>query len=247
MRSIRSSLLGLTSVLALAGQAQESAPSNKWCFGGRLSPSVSYRQLNADGSATAESITRVRNDRERPQVGGGAEAFWNYRVSQRFSVEAGIGLSVIRYMTDLDELTFGDPIDPSRGFVSMGAVIEDVRIRYDYFHADLPIRAVFTLGKGRIRSISSLGLTTSVLVTARTTTIFSLADGSTERNSATNSNFDRLGLFATFSTGIMYALNDRIDLRIEPQARYGLLPIMDAPISEHLWSAGLGLGVQFRL
>jgi hypothetical protein len=152
------------------------------------------------------------------------------------------------YQLNMDALTFGDMIDPNRGFIYQTNDVPLRAIRYSFHYAELPLRVVFHCGKGRLRWNSAAGLTTSYLLKSTSTMITVDADGSTDRSTSESSyDYNTIGLFPTFSTGVSYALSDRIELRIEPQARYGVLPIIDAQITAHLWSAGIGFGVMCRL
>lgn len=49
------------------------------------------------------------------------------------------------------------------------------------------------------------------------------------------------------SAGIDYRMNDRMNLRVEPTFRYGVMKITDAPITAYLFNAGLNIGYYVRL
>ncbi len=152
------------------------------------------------------------------------------------------------YQLNIEALTFGDMIDPNRGFIYQTNTISIRAIRYSFHYLELPLRLVLHCGKGRLRSITGAGLTTSYLLKSTTTSVMGNADGSTDRTTSKSStDYNPVGLFPTLSSGVSYALNDHLELRLEPQARFGVLRLIDAPVTGHLWSAGVGFSAMVRL
>jgi len=49
------------------------------------------------------------------------------------------------------------------------------------------------------------------------------------------------------SAGLSYQLSERLNLRLLPTFRYGLLPIMLQFVNVHLWSAGFTLACYYQL
>lgn len=216
--------------------------------GASVSPGIAYRSL----VSTAEddlwnSLIAFRNDYEEPRFAYGGSLFCALDLSDKFSVEGGLGYSLMGYQFNTHDQTYGDMIDPNRGFIYETNDVPRV-VRYSFHYAELPVRVVFHCGKGRLRWISAAGLTTSYLLKSTSTMITVDAGGSTDRSTSESSyDYNTIGLFPTVSTGVSYALNDRMDLRMEPQARYGMSRLIDAPITAHLWSAGLGFSATWRL
>jgi hypothetical protein len=74
------------------------------------------------------------------------------------------------------------------------------------------------------------------------------ADGKTETEKQTSLyGYNRLNISPLVSAGIDWQLNHRNSIRIEPTFRYGVLKIIDAPLTGYLWSAGLNLSYYFGL
>ncbi len=44
------------------------------------------------------------------------------------------------------------------------------------------------------------------------------------------------------SVGVEYKINERMNLRVEPTFRYGLLTVIDFPVAGYLYSGGLNIG-----
>jgi hypothetical protein len=47
--------------------------------------------------------------------------------------------------------------------------------------------------------------------------------------------------------GLEYRLKNSFFIRAEPTFRYGILKIIDQPVTEYLWNAGLNIGVYYDL
>ena len=60
-------------------------------------------------------------------------------------------------------------------------------------------------------------------------------------------NCNRVNLSPMLSLGIDYKINDKMNLRVEPTARFGVLSVLDGSIKEYLYSGGLNLSYYFGL
>lgn len=214
-----------------------------------VAPTIAYRSLIAtEGDGIWDNYIASRNGLEEPRFAYGGILFCALGLSDRFSVEGGLGYSLMGYQLNMEELTYGDMIDPNRGFIYQVNDVPLRAMRYSFHYMELPLRVVLHCGKGRLRSITGAGLTTGYLLKSTTTSVMGNADGSSDRNTNESSKgYNTIGLFPTVSTGVSYRLNDRMDLRLEPQARYGVLRIIDAPVTAHLWSVGVGFSAMWRL
>lgn len=250
--------LAMMLLVAAACPAQDQAiqeeSSSRFRFGISVAPGLSYRTLiDVDKTQTTSTIIGSRNEREEPRMCWSAALFASYRLSERFALESGIGYALLGWQVsiDRDKMTFGDWIYPRRDFTySVGTGVEIPKLftfRDNFHYAIVPLRATISLGNGRWRWISGLGMEAAFLLEADLTSVFKYDDGSVERE-RTNApeEFRPFGVFAVASTGANWSLTDRIDLRAEPTVRYGLTRLVDAPISAHLWSAGLSLGCSVR-
>jgi len=231
-------LLGIT----LNVDAQSDS-TGRWTIGLTAGAGAGYRTLSqTDNSSNSEVIIRLRNEREKPRVAYGAAVSARYRLSRRFGLDLGLGYSQLGwvYRTDISGYIFRDPGDPA---------IPKAFVHHDIFHyAEVRIGATLSLGKGHWRSVSSLGVAPSLLIATKSRTITEFEDGHSTRESKispyASENFN---LFPYFSTGVAYRSGQHWEWSLQPTARYGVLRIIDAPITEHLWSVGLQLGCAYRL
>lgn len=241
--------------LAIVGtvHAQDAVPEGRWSIGASTWSGGTFRTLlNTDGSELADRIIDGRNEREEWDVaiGGGFNA--GYRLSDRFSLEAGVAYARFGYANtvELSELTFGDQIDPRRGFVYNTDDVPPASWRLvDRFHyLEVPIGVSMELGLGRWRSSTTLGVAPAFLLAAQGLTVSTYADGPKERES-----FDLPGDFASFnltpyfSSGVSMHPGGRWYWSLCPTFRYGALKLIDAPVSARVYSVSLDLGVRFTL
>lgn len=202
-----------------------------------------YRTLlQHERNVFTDMIMDTRDRSEVPRIGYTGSVMMGYGIGRLFGVEAGVGYALRGWEWDLSTLSFGDAIDPRRGFVYN---TDDVlpRIRYEFRSVHVPVRATITLGKGRLRSISAAGLAADVLLSAR-----SVTHVGNDRHTTDLEGFNTFDLAAIVSTGLAYAPCASGTIRIEPTLRHGLIDIRaDDPIGARLWSVGLMLGYVHRL
>ena len=110
------------------------------------------------------------------------------------------------------------------------------------------LRVNFTAGSGKLRSITSVGVSANFLLKATVRNVYEYQDGHKERETVDSPyEYEKFGLSPMISTGVSYAFNDHLQLRFEPTARYGVLQLIDAPLTAHLWSVGLNVGAYLTL
>ncbi len=233
--------------------AQDAVPDARWSIGASIWSGGAYRTLiNTDGSALADRIIAIRDDREHPDLAIGGGFHVAYRLSDRFSLEAGVAYARFGYAhsVDLSDLTFGDPIDPRRGFIYNTGDVPPESWRFvDRFHyLEVPIGVVMELGQGRWRSSSSLGVAPAFLLAAQDLTVSTYADGRVERERFEPlEDYAAFNLIPYFSTGVSMYPGGRWNWSLRPTFRYGALKLIDAPVSARVYSVTLDLGVRFTL
>ncbi len=250
MKAVRAiAIIGLICTGVLLNVQDATATRKPLRFGVNLLPMMAYRELFlTEKNDITAAISEWRDEFEEPRFAFGGSIMCAYDLSARLSVEGGFGYSLMGYQLNTDKLTFGDEVDPNRGFFYQNNIVSLRAIRYSFHYLELPLRLVLHCGSGRIRSISGIGLSTGLLLKGTITMIMGKTDGSTEKNTNESTyDFNRIGLFPSISTGVSYSVSDRIELRLEPQARYSVLRIIDAPVTARLWSAGVGFGFMWRL
>ena len=229
-----------------------SSPASGWLLGISVSPDYGFRTLkNEDGSSISKFIFEWRDKNEVPGFGYTAGLNICRKFSRRLGIEAGIQYSNKCFSTRKTDAIYGDMIDPRYGFVYQTVSVppaENYKTRYNYIYLDIPVRALYILGKKRLHFITGIGVTASIFLQARHTFILEYSDGDISRKSQKQKDKYRSVCFTpSLSTGIGYEVRKKFLLRVEPTFRYGLTKIIDAPVTSRLWSVGLNVSCYYKL
>lgn len=220
-------------------------------IGVNFSPDFCFRTLkNNDGSSISDIVLNLRNENETIKFGytTGLNICFNFK--KFVALETGIQYSNKGYQALMKDLTYGDMIDPRYGFIyaTSGTAPTKAKFIYNYHYIDIPLKVNFTFGKKKIRLISSVGLTTNIFIKETSASVLEYSDGKTDRkNYPTTFDYNKINISPIISVGIDYKINNRMNLRIEPTFRYGVLKIINTPIIGYLWNGGLNIGYYFGL
>ncbi len=223
----------------------------RWQVGINFSPDFCFRTLKYEGSnPVGMELLNERNANEigKPGFTTGLDLVYNFKES--FALEGGIQYSNKGYQTRMEDLTIAAPVDPRRGFISIlpGPVPIKSKVVYKHHYLEIPLKVNIALGKEIIRFIASAGVTTNIFLGATTTSVLEFDDGTQRKNTrGTNFAYNRINVSPLVSAGIDWKLNARSNIRIEPTFRYGLLKIIDAPLTGYLGNVGLNISYYLGL
>ena len=161
-------------------QEEETTSSKTKMIGISLSPDYSYRILSSSGSSVGNFISDYRNENEQPIVGYTTGLNFVSNVSERFGVGTGIHFSKKGYKSGNGHsgLTFGDMIDSRRGFVYQ---VGTISYEYNHYYIGIPLKAILTFGKGKIKFIATAGFTTNIMLKSTTTIVIDYANANPEK------------------------------------------------------------------
>lgn len=232
-------------------EAASTADFKQIQIGVNFSPDYCFRTLkNNDGSATSDMILKWRNENEKGKLGYTTGINMIFNLNKNIGIGAGIQYSNKGYQIKSQDLTYGSMIDPRRGFTNntSGATLTSVRFIYNHHYIDIPLKVNFSFGKKKIRFVTSVGVSTNIFITETSTIVLKYSDGTKDRDTQqTTYNYNKVNLSPFVSAGIDWKFNDRNNLKIEPTVRYGVLKIIDAPVTGYLWNAGLNISYYFGL
>ncbi|MES2139527.1 MAG: outer membrane beta-barrel protein [Bacteroidota bacterium] len=247
-------LLTIIITANLYGQTNpEAAAKNdfkKIQIGVNFSPDYCFRTLqNNDGSASSDMIVKWRNDNETGKLSFTTGINMIFNLNKNIGIGAGIQYSNKGYQIKTDDLTYGSMIDPRRGFTNpSGAAITSAKFIYNDHYIDIPLKINLSFGKKKIRFVTSGGVATNIFITETSTMVLKYSDGTKDRDTQkTSYNYNKVNVSPFISAGIDWKFNDRNNLKIEPTIRYGVLKIIDAPVTGYLWNAGLNISYYFGL
>jgi hypothetical protein len=199
---------------------------------------ICYRTLeNKRGEPSIDQLIELENANHTVKFGYHAGLGFCINVSKHFGMETGVIYANRGYETKLQEFIYAqpDPTAPTHG-----------RSIYNYNYIDVPIKANFFAGKGKVRFYGSVGIVTNVLVAQNETFVKKYADGRTTYEVfQTNWPFERVVFSGMVAAGIDVKFSDKLNLRISPNFSHNIGRFVDAPISGYLWSTGLSADFYF--
>jgi hypothetical protein len=229
MKRIAAFVLLIFPLISFAQKMSE----QRFQIGVNFSTDICFRSLSStDGSSINNVIIDQRNDWEIPKFGFTTGLNVMYTLNNHFSLESGVQYSNKGYQTSFLFLHSGQ-LPPS--------VPEQVKYIYNYNYLDIPLRLNYVVGKKKIRFISSVGIATNVFLNYKQTNVLVYADRTEKVQSTQDYDFKRFNLSPTISAGVDYKINDMMSLRLETIFRYGVLNIIDAPVTAHLFNGGLNI------
>jgi len=209
-------------------------------LGFSFSPDYSFRSLsNNDGSPSSGFIINVRNGYETDKFGYTTGLNLNIECSKHIEFQTGILYSNKGYQTIKQDLNYPAP-SPN--------LPTQIKFVYNFHYLDIPFKINFATGKNKVKFIAGAGITANFLLKENEKNIryYSNGDNKEEKESST-SDFEKFNISSLISLGVEYKLNENIFLRTEPTFRYGLLKVIDEPVTERLWNLGLNIGVYYKL
>ena len=219
-------------------------------IGAYLTPEFAYRTIsNNDGSQTSQNLIDYRDEQESYKFGNTNGLTFGFLFNRKLGLETGVQYSNMGHQTQKEELVYGGTIDPRGGFnFAASGSPTHARLIDNFEYLGIPIALRYWSGTEKWRFSASLGCTASYLVRASSTVVLYYDDSNPERSNQTSeTDYEKLNLIPSFSLGIDYQVNSKIHLSAMPTLRYGLLDIIDAPITGKLYSGGLQLGCYMNL
>ncbi len=228
-------LIALPSILtAQGGTTITQIPKNYNTFqvGGIGSLDICYRTLeNKQREFSIDNLITNKNEGETVKFGYHAGIGFCMNASEHFGMEIGVIYSNRGYETKLTNYIYPqpDPTMPTQG-----------RSIYNYNFIDVPIRANFFAGKGKVRFFASFGISTNVLVAQNETFVKKYEDGRTEYEVITSSYpLEKVVFSGTIAAGVDCKFNKNLSLRVAPHFGHNIGRFSNAPLSVYLWTTGL--------
>jgi hypothetical protein len=226
----------------LYGQDSTSTKERKKFIGINFSPDYSYRYITKnDNNISTEQWTNIKNIEDsiyKPTLGYTTGLNFYYQINKLISIETGIQYSRKGYKTIPMQTVYSFNYPPA---------IATNYIYYSYF--DFPLRANFTFLKSKLQILASVG---AVLNYLHQVSSKSVPETSTltfqKQTHISEYPYNKINISPSISLGIKYNVNDRINLRVEPTFRYGLINTDDNSYKyTHLWNAGLNISLNYGL
>lgn len=221
------------------GDDGKSTDFKRFQIGVNFSPDLNYRTLQSEDNV--RWIHDNRDDNEIPMFGYTTGLNVVYNFSNMLGVETGFQYSLKGFQTvwtdAFSPIQSNDPNIPAR-----------TRAFNRFHYLDIPVKGNITVGKKKVRFIGSVGIVVNVYLASSWTGVSENQGGDRTRTVTKEpDDFRPVNLSPMVSAGIDYRINDKMSLRAEPTFRYGVLKILDTPVTGYLWNAGLNVSWYFGL
>ncbi|MCZ4409628.1 outer membrane beta-barrel protein [Cryomorphaceae bacterium 1068] len=239
----RNLTLLLLNFLFLTGYTQNETPPIY--VGLQVSPNFSYRVLsNNSGESSVDDDIDYLNNREEAALGYRLAAVMGIKVTEHWTLEAGI--AYLRNCTRLN-VTFGDDIEPRRGFVNDNEYTEG-ELETCLSYVGIPLRIIWSLGTEKTKVLASFGLSPQILLAQNTTAKLSNGDNTEEMDIDSFEDATGFNLSPSLGLGAEFKLSENFFLRAEGIARFGVVNINeDSPINSYTYSSELNVGIHYLL
>jgi hypothetical protein len=226
----------------LFGQDSIPTKERKFFIGINFSPDCSYRYITKnDKSISADQWTYIKNIEDsiyKPTLGYTTGLNFYYQINKLISIETGLQYSLKGYKTI--------PIQTQYSFNYPPAIATNY-IYYSYF--DFPLRANFTFLKSKLQILASVGAVLNYLHQVSSKSVPEKSSLTFQKQTHISEYpYNKINFSPSISLGIKYNVNNRINLRVEPTFRYGLINTDDKSYAyTHLWNAGLNISLNYGL
>lgn len=223
--------------------AQEKSEFKGWKFGINISPELGYRFLYTNSTdSMMDYIINQRNDWEIPALMISSGLSTEYRFSKLISIKSGIYYS-LRGEKSRDH-GYGSEYN---GF---GTYIEKWIYKNRYHYIGVPIIGAFHfLNKEKFQLFTSIGVSFDFLYLRTSRSAYKIHGEEEvknfEKEKINNDTYYDYNLFnpsGLISIGLDWKLGNKSTIRIEPNFKISILPLLNAPILSNYYNCGLNLG-----
>ena len=219
-------------------QSYLSNSKNRFSFGFNFSPDYTYRTLRSEVDGGDEFI-KMRNDMEAARFGFTTGLVVKYQLNKFLAFESGLQYADRGDKTESDDPGYvfpdeGDPFIP-----------DESKTVYHYYFLGVPLKANFYVLNKRTKVFLSAGVSADFFSGSKTKQIY-YYNGEKEANSFSEENvdFNNINLMGLAGLGLEYKLNKKLELRLEPIARYSFSSLTTySDIKTHLYSIGANFTV----
>jgi len=224
----------------LYGQDLSPTKERKFFIGANFSPDLCYRHITINEAVISNNqwpyIKSIQDSIYIPTFGYTTGLNVYYQFKNWFSIETGIQFSRKGYQTIPILTKYNHNQDA------------EIATNYLYFdYLDLPLRVNFTSSKSKVQLIASVGTVFNFLLQARMKSVPEKpTDDFQTQTEVSKYPYNKFNVSPMASLGLKFNINDRINLRVEPTLRYGLLSTVKNSFAfTYLWTTGLNVSFNY--
>lgn len=198
----------------------------------------SYRYLTAGKNDSYQNFVDSRNNSERGKFNWRIGFNYNRRLVNNTFFKTGLRIASVGHTVIVDSLTTGVP-DP--------AIPENSRIHYDNWYVEIPVVIRFEKeSNGKFSTFWELGLSPYIYLSTLEYRKFG-SEKTLKFNKGGFSGQNYLfQLVGSVAFGVNYDYSENLQLFTQPCLRFHLTKLSQRLAREHLYNAGLELGVRWK-
>jgi len=169
------------------------------------------------------------------------------KLKPKMWLKIGVGFASLGYKTKKSNLIFPSDLT-GLGIVDpllQGIGNSTSQFIYNYHFLEVPFSLQYYFSEKKLKSFVEFGFVPMYYL--QSITKHKLNGEKRSRENRQESTFNDIQLASKIAFGFTYAFNEKWEMVVQPNFRYHLTKIADAPVKEHLWSAGLALGIRMSL
>ncbi len=204
---------------------------------------IDYTYRTVDADASFNEILEIR-DQETGKLNWRAGFNYSTRLSKSLLIKTGLRFASIGYKLNRSDLQFGSQNNGNGGF---DPDVEGLSFNYNYYFLETPL--MLRLESKEVKKISPFveaGFSGMFYLTTQIIRVES-GDKSISYEKEILPELNKFQLALNLSVGLNITPNENIQFFAQPIFRYHLTEMSGYPIEEHLWSAGLEIGLRKKL
>lgn len=241
--------LTLLLLIAIANFSFSQSPNSatkKFALGINASTDLCYRWLsNNDKSGSSQMLIDSRNAGETPRIAYTLGIVGQLELRPTRMLEVGLQYAKMGYSAGIilpSNVIMKGFVQPSP-FNPSGKPIERFRVINEFTYLEVPISLVYEKQYASYSIFTRFGVVPGYLVSSTVYDKFVFTDGSRAKTRPVKAfnEFNNINLSSLVSFGTAYQLRNEFKIRVETNLKYGLLKIIDSPITGRLWSSGINV------
>lgn len=166
------------------------------------------------------------------------------KLKPKLWLKIGVGFASLGYNTKQSTLMFADGL--ATGGVSTDPLAgKKLQFSYNYHFLEIPFSLHYDFSEKKLKSFVEFGLVQMYYL--QTITKQKLDGESHTKGNEQESIINDFQLATKIAFGVSYSFNEKWEMVVQPNFRYHLNKIVDAPVDEHFWSAGLAIGMRMAM
>ena len=235
-------ILVLLSFTALS-QVSKSSSEKKFSIGVAFSPDYSFRRLHSTNEES-DFLKDTRNQFESAKFGYTTGLVAKYRLNRSLALESGLKLSDKgeNYVMRKEDFVFVDGLSTEED----PAIPEKYKTNYHFYYLGLPVKLNYIFLERKVNLFVSAGFSTDFFLEGKQSSVFHFEDKVEESSFSMEGDFKKITFTGLAGFGMETQISRMIHIQFEPIFRYSFTPLVDIPLKEYLYSAGVNLTLLFN-